>query len=235
MNDIGERINYVLVGRTASDLTAKYGLNQNWVQLLKKGKGTYKLIFPLILCENISADWLLSGYGQPYRVNHWFDAGQMSKAVIDLLEDIKSNVYLIGGDGVLIWKRAFLEWKAGEMTEFIAYEAHFGPFNKALVSRLKQPGINVRAPYIDPETTKQLKSGEVGTYHLFGYPHEVDGIFTVQDALHSLSEDEIDAVIAESTNAPDPLELSLVRQFRDLTEVRQQVVQDVLASYRSDK
>lgn len=232
---ISFRIDQLLADRTASHFVERYGLNKNWVQFLRNEKGTYKLIWPLVLCENISADWLLSGHGQPYRVNHWFDASKMSDAVIELLEDNQSNVFLLGGDGLLIWKRAFLEWKEGQITEFIQYEVHFGPFNERLINRLKQPLIMVQDPALELGAIKQIKSGEAGTYNIFGNLHDPGGLISLRETYRSLAPEDIDEIMQARETAPGPVELDMVLQYRDLTEARQKLVLDILASYSVEK
>ena len=233
--NIDSRVDLLLADRTAAELSRHYGLNRNWEKSVRDRKGTYKLIWPLIRGESLRPEWLLSGMGQPYRVNHWFNAEQMRSAVQVMLEQGGWSVFLLGADGVILWRYAGLQPDDEHSTMFVDYQAHFGPINAQLIEDIRAGAEYVQFAHLSADVIAQVKTGQIGTYRLFGYPTEKPGYLSEDKRWPTLKGKQLDEYYQRviKTKAPlSPDERELMSIFRDLDESQQAAVWAVIDSYR---
>lgn len=166
--------------------------------------------------ENVNLNWLLTGEGSPYIVEHFSTAEALRNHVCAMLQDEPWNGYVFAHHEtacIILTQPGQYEFK-GKWIDYSIIHVLVGPGDEALLNTLDDYNRHhgrLFIPDMAEQDKESLINGNIGTYQLL---HQASPILTTDGALSDISE----LTFKSGTRLENPIDVSTMRAVVQLVD-----------------
>ncbi|MBD0786707.1 transcriptional regulator [Vibrio sp. Y2-5] len=168
-----ERLNYVLQDRKQTPWGQSLGFTSTSISSMFKGHTPGpEFLQGIRRAENVNLNWLLTGEGAPYIVEHFHSADALSDYVCAMLHDEEWGIHIVSHIDkacIVLSQPGAYEFK-GKLVNYRIVHVLVGPGDEVLKNVLEDchtGGNPILVPELSEEQIQNIISGQIGTYHLF--------------------------------------------------------------------